>query len=456
MNFKTIIVGLGIGATLLLQSCRDDFDFEQMSTELRFSRDTVSVDTVYNFSKSETYVLKLYNPDNKDLVIPSIKLAKGEASYFKINVDGQAGNAFTNVPIRKKDSLFVFIEIEAKNAPQDPLYEDEIIFDTKEYQQQVKLLSWIEKAQIHSPNSTLTNANWTSEEAHVIEGDLTIDNQLTINPGTKVYFKKNGSLTINNNASLTVNGSLENVVKFRSARHDSKYDSIPNQWKKIELKPNSNATINYATIIGAETGLQVNQANLNLSNSYIVNHQSYGILANNAKIKAHNIIVNNANLAALAIENGGEYEFYQSTFANFFNLVGTAGPAYALYLSNYSDQNSGALNKAIFGNCIFYNQRTSNAVVFDKQDGVTFNYNFNTNLFKNINTTELNVLTAAGFTNSIVGDPLFIDPTYTANKLRLEPNSPALNAGNLTIAQQYPTDYYGVSRTSNPTLGAIQ
>lgn len=456
MNFKTIIFGLGICSTLLLQSCRDDFDFEQMSTELRFSKDTVSVDTVYNFSKSETYVLKLYNPEDKDFVIPSIKLARGNESYFRINVDGQAGNSFTNIPIRKKDSLFVFIEIDAKTAPHNPFYEDEILFETKQSQQHVKLLSWIEKAQIHSPNSTLSSATWSDEEAHVIEGDLTITNQLTINPGTKVYFKKNGSLTINNNASLAVNGTLGSEVKFRSARHDSKYDSIPNQWKKIELKPNSNATINYAKIIGAEIGLYVNEANLTLSNSYIVNHQSYGILANNAKIKAHNILVNNANLSALAIENGGEYEFYQSTFANYFNLIGTAGPAYALYLSNYNNESANALNKAIFGNCIFYNQRTSNSIVLDKKENVVFNYNFNTNLFKNINTTELNVLNTVGFTNSIVGDPLFINPIYTSNNLRLESNSPAINAGNLSIAQQYPTDYYGNNRTTNPTLGAIQ
>lgn len=456
MNFKTIITSLGFASLLLLPACREDFDFEQMSTSLRFSADTISVDTVYNFSKSETYVLKLYNPDDKDVVIPTIKLAKGNDSYFKINVDGKAGSEFIDIPIRKNDSLFVFVEIEAKTAPKNPFYEDEIIFNTTQNQQQVKLVSWIEKAQIHTANTSISSATWNNNEAHVIDGNLSITNQLTINQGTKVYFKTNGSLTIDPNASLIVNGNLGNEVKFRSARHDAKYDSIPNQWKKIELKPNSHATIDYAKIIGAEIGLHVNQATLNLSNSYILNHQSYGILANNAKIKAHNILVNNTNLAALAIENGGEYEFYQSTFANYFNLIGSAGPAYALYLSNYSNDLTSPLTKAIFGNCIFYNQRTPNAILFDKKEGIEFNYHFDTNLFKNNNTTELNVLTTTGFTQAIVGNPLFKNPEYTANKLSVTENSPALNAGNLVIAQQYPTDYYGNSRTINPTLGAIQ
>ena len=456
MNIRTLIVGLGIGSLVAFQSCREDFDFDPISSDLRFSQDTISVDTVYNFSKSETYVLKIYNPEDKDLVIPRIALAKGDQSYFNINVDGQAGSSFTNVPIRKNDSLFVFVEIEAQEAPINPFYDDEILIESTQRQQHVKLISWIEKAQLHSANENIVSAQWDADQAHVIEGNLTVTNRLDIAEGTKVYFKPNASLTIDQNAELNVNGALGNEVKFRSSRHDKKYDSIPNQWKHIELKSNSRSFIQYAKIIGGDTGLKVNQAELNIQNSFIVNHQSYGILANNAKINGHNVILNNANLASFAVENGGEYAFYHSTFANFFNLVGTAGPAYSLYLSNYTLDGTNALTQATFGNCIFYNQRTPNAVVFDRREGVGFNYSFDTNLFKNVNTAELNVLSALGFSNSIVGDPLFVNPIYTANQLNVLENSPALNAGKVSIAQQYPLDYYGIPRGTNPTLGAFQ
>ena len=456
MNIKTLIVGLGLGSLVAFQSCREDFDFDPISSELRFSTDTISVDTVYNFSKSETYVFKIYNPEDKDLVIPRIALAKGDLSYFNINVDGQAGSSFTNVPIRKKDSLFVFVEIDAKEAPINPFYDDEVLIETTQHQQHVKLLSWIEKAKIHTANENISAASWDSNEAHVIDGNLTITNRLDVAAGTKVYFKRNASLTIAENAQFNVNGSLGNEVKFRSARHDKKYDSIPNQWKQIELKRNSSSTINYAKIIGGDTGLKVDEAQLTLKNSFVVNHQSYGILANNARINGHNVILNNANLAAFAVENGGEYAFYHSTFANFFNLIGTAGPAYSLYLSNYNDEGTNALRQATFANCIFYNQRTPNAVILDKKDSAGFNYTFDTNLFKNINTAELNVLTATGFSNSIVGDPLFVDGSYTANKLKVQENSPALGAGKTSIAQQYPLDYYGIPRGTSATLGAFQ
>ena len=86
MNVKTLIAGLGIASLIGFQSCRDDFDYDPISSELRFSKDTVSVDTVYNFSKSETYLLKIYNPENDDRVIPKIYLTRGNNSFFNINV----------------------------------------------------------------------------------------------------------------------------------------------------------------------------------------------------------------------------------------------------------------------------------------------------------------------------------------------------------------------------------
>lgn len=457
MNVRTFIFGLGLTALIGFQSCREDFDYDPISSDLSFSRDTVSVDTVYNFSKSETYVLKVYNPENDNRVIPKIYLSRGEQSFFNINVDGKSGTSFENVPIRKKDSLFIFIEIAAKEAQANPLYDDEITFETINSTKKIKLLSWIEKAKIHTKDATITSENWNSNEAQVIDGNLTVTNNLVIEKGTKVYFKKGASLTIANNASLTVNGFLNEEVKFRSARHDNKYDSIPDQWNKIELAPNSSSKINYAKIIGADTGLHVNRAQLEISNSKIVNNQSYGILANNATITGYNLVMNNSNLSTLAIQGGGAYEFYHSTFANYFSFGTGVGPAYSLYLSNKDNDNeSASLTKATFGNCIFYNQRTPNAIVFDRNDGVMFNYLFDTNIIHNADVSTLDVATAPNFLASIKLDPIFVNTNYNANKLAVKEDSPAKNAGKLIYAQNYPLDYNGVPRGTTPTIGAYQ
>jgi len=410
MNVKTLIAGLGIASLIGFQSCRDDFDYDPISSELRFSKDTVSVDTVYNFSKSETYLLKIYNPENDDRVIPKIYLTRGNNSFFNINVDGKAGTSFENVPIRKKDSLFIFVEVNAQEAPLNPLYDDEINFKTTNSSKKIKLLSWIEKAKIHTKDATISSANWNMDEAQVIDGNLTITSDLTIDKGAKVYFKKGASLTVGNNAKLTVNGALNEEVKFRSARH-----------------------------------------------AKIVNNQSYGILATNATITGYNLVMNNSNLATLAIEYGGSYEFYHSTFANYYHFATSAGPAYSLFLSNENnDKNVSALTKATFGNCIIYNERTPNAILLDKKDGAAFNYLFDTNVIHNADTSVLNVTTAPNFLASITLDPMFENTNYFANKLAVKNESPSKGKGKISFAQQYPLDYNGQPRGTTPTIGAFQ
>jgi len=167
--------------------------------------------------------------------------------------------------------------------------------------------------------------------------------------------------------------------------------------------------------------------------------------------------MNNSNLATLAIEHGGSYEFYHSTFANYFNFATAAGPAYSLFLSNENnDKNVSALAKATFGNCIFYNERTPNAIILDKKDGAAFNYLFDTNIIHNSDTSALNVTTAPNFMDNITLNPMFENTDYNANKLWLKPDSPAKNKGKVSLAQQFPLDYNGEPRGSTPTIGAYQ
>ncbi|WP_435523987.1 hypothetical protein [Chryseobacterium indoltheticum] len=59
-------------------------------------------------------MVKVFNNEDKDVMIPRINLEKGAASLYKINVDGKTGHDFQNVPLRKNDSLYIFVEI----APQ--------------------------------------------------------------------------------------------------------------------------------------------------------------------------------------------------------------------------------------------------------------------------------------------------------------------------------------------------
>ena len=143
--------------------------------------------------------------------------------------------------------------------------------------------------------------------------------------------------------------------------------------------------------------------------------------------------------------------------SNYFNFSTGAGPAYSVYLSNFDkDKNTASLTKATFGNCILYNKNGGNALAFEKNDAAAFNYLFDTNIIRNIDTSKFNVTTAPNFLASITLDPMFVNTDYTANKLAVKKESPAKGKGKLTFAQQYPLDYNGQPRGTTPTIGALQ
>jgi hypothetical protein len=68
-------------------SCRSDFETVASTGDLTFSKDTIYLDTVFTNIGSSTYRLKVIQVKN-DITIPSIKLAKGLNSKYRMTVDG--------------------------------------------------------------------------------------------------------------------------------------------------------------------------------------------------------------------------------------------------------------------------------------------------------------------------------------------------------------------------------
>ena len=81
-----------IGILLSLCSCRTDFETVPSTGDLKFSKDTIYLDTVFTNIGSSAYTLKVYNHSKNDITIPSIKLAKGLNSKYRMTVDGMQGN----------------------------------------------------------------------------------------------------------------------------------------------------------------------------------------------------------------------------------------------------------------------------------------------------------------------------------------------------------------------------
>ncbi|MDO5655869.1 MAG: hypothetical protein Q4G27_06990 [Flavobacteriaceae bacterium] len=468
MDLRNITIFVFCGLLLCIGfSCRKDLEFETSSSALRFSKDTVFLDTIFTRSNSETYLLKVYNPSQQDISLSEIYLNKRFSSAFRINVDGRSGFEFANIPLRAQDSLMIFVEAAIDTGNQDWIEEDEIVFTDSN--QKVKLLALAEESTYYYAASgddflLLNNdTEWNNSSSRVIYGHIKLAPQkrLTIHEGTKVYFHHNSSLTIESGASLHLNGSLEQPIVIRGDRHDARYDTLPKQWNSIRLNEAELIT-NHAVIKGGTQGLNLINSTAQIHNTQIYNMSSSGILAVNSEINASNLVISDAGDACLKVEKGGNYNFYYSSFANNWvsGAVGISGYNIPAYLSNYRvlyDANGietgteyGDLN-AFFANCIFYG-KYPNGVVLDQEGSQGFNFNFQNCLIKNENTNEFDFSSFHPLTEN----PDFVSTIFSRQDLRLNENSPARNQGNSTYNSYAPRDIKGNLRDNTPNMGAYE
>ena len=502
-----------ISVLLLWSSCRKDFDFDPSQGQLQFSKDTVYLDTVFSNIGSSTYNLKVYNRSNNDISIPTLQLAEGETSNYRLNVDGIFGKIFEDVEILAKDSMYIFIEttvdIETLATTDEQfLYTDAIEFDSGANLQKVELVTLVKDAVFIYPNKdaqgvieTLTfdlDGDGTDDETGIqgrfLEDDeLTFTNQkpyviygyaavnagetLTIEAGARVHFHANSGLIITDNASLNINGALsadqellENEVILQGDRLEPLFEDVPGQWGTIWLYNGSqNNTINYATIQNATIGIlsEGNQAAVNdkltITNSQIYNSSNYGILGRATSIKAENVVINNSGQSSFAGTYGGKYNFTHCTIVNYWSNSFRQFPS--VFLNNYIEDEDQTvfvnnLDEANFNNCIIYGNDNPE-VLYDENDAADFNFKFTNTLIRFQNTN--NFFSGANYdfddTNLYENCIFNQNPDFkntALNQLMIGDDSEAIAEGNNTFVAQVPTDLLNTTRTTPPDLGAYQ
>lgn len=476
---------------LIFSSCRKDFSTVLSSGNLSFSKDTVYLDTVFTNIGSSTYNLKVYNKSNKNISIPSVALGRGENSFYRLNVDGIPGKVFENVEILAKDSLYIFIETTIDYSQvSNPIYTDDIIFDNSENLQDVKLVTLVKDAHFLFPSKNANgfiesinigigangddikvngfylneNTIFTNEKPYVIYGYCAVASTktLTIEAGAKIHFHANSGLIISKNATLTIEGELNNKVFMEGDGLEPQFSEIPGQWGVIWLRAGSkNNSIKNTIIKNASVGIIAdsidNNANptLTIKNSQIYNSSSFGILGRETNIYGENLVINNSGQSSLACTIGGTYNFVHSTFANFWNRSFRQYPSvlinnfYAYNKDNEEIVETRHLIAANFTNCII-DGNSNIELVIDKVEGTAFNYSFKNNLirFKEINDPIHYI------DNVFNGNPNFKSPEN--NKLIIGENSDAIKKGSEEGRFLVPNDILGIIRTMPPDIGAYQ
>lgn len=488
---------------LFIVSCRDDFETVPSTGELTFSKDTVYLDTVFTNIGSSTYNLKVYNKSGKDIHIPTIGLELGENSNYRLNVDGVPGKLFQNVEILAKDSLYIFIETTIDvSSIANPLYTDRILFDNGENLQDVDLVSLVQDAHFLYPSKDAqgvietivlgTDAEneiveiqgffleddtvFTNEKPYVIYGYCAIpaDKTLTIQAGAKIHFHSNSGLIAYKDATLKIEGELNNEVQIEGDRLEPNFSDIPGQWGTIWLRAGSKEhTIDYATIKNASIGILIDSLGsptaptLTIKNTQLYNHSNYGILGRETHIVGENLVINNAGFSSLACTLGGTYHFSHSTFANYWSNSLRQFPTVLVnnFFTYFEDTNeiveTRDLNAANFTNCIIYGSNTIE-LILDNIGGTVFNYNFKNNLiqFDDFNDSfadipEMDFEDLDHYQNNILNEtPDFKDPYH--NKVNIGQNSAGINNADSSASILIPIDILGVDRTLTPDVGAYQ
>ena len=475
-------------------SCRKETIYSVSNTTLRFSADTVYLDTVFTTIGSSTRILKVYNPTSENILISRVFLGRGQSSYYRMNVNGESTKDASNIELAGNDSLYIFIEVTADVLGANSLlYTDSILFETGNVRQDVDLVTLAKDAYFHYPNRILRipqpepnpdieipysilscNTTLAIDKPHIFYGYSVVDSacSLTILAGTELHFHSNSGLWIYSGGKLFIDaneqGDYSNPVIIQGDRLEPSYENIPGQWGGllggIFIQSGSEAIIKNAVIKNATTAIRVDSTasvnpNLILKNVQILNNSRVGLYCGYSNVNAENVIVANGGLYLL-YALGGQYTFRHSTFANYWTSSSRSTPA--IGLTNYFEDGIGNryvrnLNKAYFGNCILYGSGF-NEVVLGIENTGTFNYHFNSALLRideDPDDASYDITNSTFFTNCVFNQsPQFLD--YINNDYALDSLSPALDIGNSNDALLVPFDLKGNSRTIAPDLGAIE
>lgn len=312
--------------------CRKEILNDDPSAVLRFSEDTVHFDTVFTTVGSITLPLKLFNDYNTTLNITNITLSGGASSQFRMNVDGQPGETFTDIEIPPKDSIYIFVEVTVDpNAEALPyVIEDSIVFFTNGNEQSVKLIAWGQNAHFHY-GEILCDTVWNDDLPHVVVGSVLVDSlcQLTITEGTNIYMHGGSYFYVL--GTLKVYGTKDSLVTFQGDRLEDFYKDVPGQWEGIYLlRGSTNNLIEYAEIRNAIEGVTLgystdpdinsfldNQPSLEIRNTKLFDIQNNGITALNSVIKATNVLIYHIGASNAALFLGGDYQFRHCTLAGY-------------------------------------------------------------------------------------------------------------------------------------------
>ena len=392
-NILLLFIIIIAAITAMTASCTDDEEFTSGSDmRLEFSCDTLRFDTVFTTIPSATHRFKIYNRNDRGLYLPSVRLASGGQSGFRLNLDGQTGTSFTDVSINHDDSLFCFVEVTvpAHNSDTPLLLSDSIQFiHTDGTIQQVVLEAYGQDIIMLRDCHITDSLTLSGIRPYVIYDSLSINPgaTLTLTPGTTLCFHSGASLAVR--GTLIAQGTTDQPVTFRGDRTDHlftylPYDRTDSQWGGITFYAEShgNRLVN-CDIHGGSYGVRgISQDSLYILNTAIHNVAGDALCLTDSRAVIHGVQLSNAG-GNCATVIGGTIDFTHCTLAQFYPWASSHGSA--LYFANVADGEVHPLHQLQFVNSIITGYSHDEVYADRMPDSdAPFNYQFSGSLVNTV------------------------------------------------------------------------
>lgn len=353
-------------AGVFLWSC-DEYDNWTVSPSARltFSRDTVRFDTVITGQGSPTQTFLVTNANKEGLRIVRVALGRGDASLFRVNVDGQylAGGVGTDFEVRARDSIYVRAEVSLPQADEDTIrtFEETLVFTLESgRQQEVKLLANGLNVTLLQGETILRDTTLQAGRPYLVRDSLVVapGATLTLAAGTTLMFHDGVSLVVH--GRLKAEGSLQAPVTLRGDRVDRlfpylPYDNTPNRWGGVHFTAASYGNeLVQCDIHSGDYGLRCDSSALDIQklrveNSVIHNVAGPAVHLTSCQTEFVGTQISNSLEDCLYIL-GGDHRFTHCTVAQFYPWLADRG--HALFLANQSGDVGYPLLRADFVNCV--------------------------------------------------------------------------------------------------------
>ncbi|MRT91819.1 choice-of-anchor Q domain-containing protein [Ancylomarina sp. 16SWW S1-10-2] len=432
-----------------ITACDNKEEFNHDSDfNLTFSKESISFDTIFSGLPSTTSQLKIYNLSSKTIQIDEIHLEND--SDYQLNINGIIGNNSNKTEILPKDSLYIFIKLNTEDLNQDEprLIEDHILFTFNSKVLRFPLKSWSQDVIRFSQNE-LESQTWTKNRPYLIDQDITLkeNHKLSILAGTKVYFQKGAGLHIK--GELNIEGSYEEPVFFGSSRREELYKNIPGQWNGLFFYAESkNNFISHFQLENAAEGItalsDVNDNNLKIEYSKLLNFTKTGIKTQNFNLNMHDVIVSSCGEQNILLQGDGDFEFSHCNFINYWQISSRTNTCFSYLANETNDKNLNIYNSIIYGS-------NTNELEINNINNIEI-----INSLIKLEEEKQNIF-AASFKGCIFN----MDPDFSnkyEHNYNLRQGSPLINTAKLDYANQHPFDYNGNSRISDtqPDIGCFE